>query len=158
MSYCSNVRFSMFVFVVDLWISRWLRIKITLFKSESALKLSPRPQTAIKTFVFVKTPRRAWNVHLKLSAHLKSSCSCQVSRFCPLWYDCEILCCGSQGERGAVWRWGWGWGGMCWMAVLWLSGSAEPEASVNVAPGEEKSLCPGLWGGGGRRKGPWGCG
>lgn len=30
------------------------------------------------------------------------------------------------------------------MAVLWLSGSAEPGASVNVAPGEEKSLCPGL--------------
>lgn len=29
------------------------------------------------------------------------------------------------------------------MAVLWLSGSAEPGASVNVAPGEEKSLCPG---------------
>lgn len=31
------------------------------------------------------------------------------------------------------------------MAVLWLSGSAEPGASVNVAPGEEISLCPGLW-------------
>lgn len=30
------------------------------------------------------------------------------------------------------------------MAVSWLSGSAEPGASVNVAPGEEKSLCPGL--------------
>lgn len=29
------------------------------------------------------------------------------------------------------------------MAVLWLSGSAEPGASVNVAPREEKSLCPG---------------
>lgn len=29
------------------------------------------------------------------------------------------------------------------MAVLWLSGSAEPGASVNVALGEEKSLCPG---------------
>lgn len=29
------------------------------------------------------------------------------------------------------------------MAVLRLSGSAEPGASVNVAPGEEKSLCPG---------------
>lgn len=26
------------------------------------------------------------------------------------------------------------------MAVLWLSGSAEPGASVNVAPAEEKSL------------------
>lgn len=32
------------------------------------------------------------------------------------------------------------------MAVLWLSGSAEPGASVNVAPGEEKSLCPGAVG------------
>lgn len=30
------------------------------------------------------------------------------------------------------------------MAVSWLSGSAKPGASVNVAPGEEKSLCPGL--------------
>lgn len=30
------------------------------------------------------------------------------------------------------------------MAVLWLSGNAEPGASVNVAPGEEKSLCAGL--------------
>lgn len=29
------------------------------------------------------------------------------------------------------------------MAVLWLSGTAEPGASVNVAPAEEKSLCPG---------------
>lgn len=29
------------------------------------------------------------------------------------------------------------------MAVLWLSGSTEPGASVNVAPAEEKSLCPG---------------
>lgn len=29
------------------------------------------------------------------------------------------------------------------MAVLRLSGSAELGASVNVAPGEEKSLCPG---------------
>lgn len=29
------------------------------------------------------------------------------------------------------------------MAVLWLSGIAEPGASVNVAPAEEKSLCPG---------------
>lgn len=40
------------------------------------------------------------------------------------------------------------------MAVLWLSGSAEPGASVNVALAEEKSLCPGAgsstWGGGGR--------
>lgn len=35
------------------------------------------------------------------------------------------------------------------MAVLWLSGSAEPGASVNVAPAEEKSLCPGAGGGGG---------
>lgn len=48
------------------------------------------------------------------------------------------------------------------MAVLWLSGSAEPGASVNVAPREEKSLCPGLWEteterggrGGGERRGP----
>lgn len=27
------------------------------------------------------------------------------------------------------------------MAVVWLSGSVEPGASVNVAPREEKSLC-----------------
>lgn len=39
------------------------------------------------------------------------------------------------------------------MAVLWLSGSAEPGASVNVAPGEEKSLCPGLWETRGEREG-----
>lgn len=30
------------------------------------------------------------------------------------------------------------------MAVSWLSGSTVPGASVNVAPGEEKRLCPGL--------------
>lgn len=36
------------------------------------------------------------------------------------------------------------------MAVLRLSGSAEPGASVNVAPGEEKSLCPGAGRGEGR--------
>lgn len=43
------------------------------------------------------------------------------------------------------------------MAVLWLSGSAEPGASVNVAPGEEKSLCPDLWETqreGGEKRGP----
>lgn len=45
------------------------------------------------------------------------------------------------------------------MAVSWLSGSnAEPGASVNVAPGEEKSLCPGLWETERGEKGPWGCG
>lgn len=38
------------------------------------------------------------------------------------------------------------------MAVLWLSGSAEPGASVNVAPGEEKSLCPGAVRDAGREK------
>lgn len=37
------------------------------------------------------------------------------------------------------------------MAVLRLSGSAEPGASVNVAPGEEKSLCPGAASDAGRR-------
>lgn len=43
------------------------------------------------------------------------------------------------------------------MVMLWLSGSTEPGASVNVAPGEEKSLCPGLWETpreGGERRGP----
>lgn len=30
------------------------------------------------------------------------------------------------------------------MAVSRLSGSTEPGVSVNVTPGEEKSLCPGL--------------
>lgn len=46
------------------------------------------------------------------------------------------------------------------MAVLRLSGSAEPGASVNVAPGEEKSLCPGAVSDSGRGggKGPRGCG
>lgn len=33
-------------------------------------------------------------------------------------------------------------GGMCKMAVSWMSGSDQPVARVNVAPGEEKSLCP----------------
>lgn len=45
------------------------------------------------------------------------------------------------------------------MAVLWLSGSAEPGASVNVALAEEKSLCPGAgsstWGGGGGALSLW---
>lgn len=44
------------------------------------------------------------------------------------------------------------------MAVLWLSGSAEPGASVNVAPAEEKSLvswcCEQHGGRGGEGRGP----
>lgn len=42
------------------------------------------------------------NACLKLFfAHLKSNWS-RVSSFCLLWYSCEILHCGLQGERGAV--------------------------------------------------------
>lgn len=47
------------------------------------------------------------------------------------------------------------------MAVLWLSGSAEPGASVNVAPAEEKSLvswCCEQHGEGGGGKRPRACG